>query len=103
MMFRKLYWVTEALDRSGSSYVLGVFTSIPNLIRHGLAGRIDLDRFRLTLTKLDSEDGPVASWYGASFAELDRDLAQFSAQDEFSEDNRKALVAAIESKHQAVA
>ncbi len=103
MMFRKLYWVTEEVDRAGSSHVLGVFTSIPNLVRHGLAHGVDLDHLRLTLTKLDCDDGPIASWFGASFGRLDQDLAQFVAQDDFTADQCKSLVQAIEMKRHAVA
>lgn len=98
MMFRKLYWVTERVDRTGEGRVLGVFTSIPNLIRHGLESETDLRHLRLTLTKLDSSDGAIASWFGPTFACMERDLAQFVATDEFSSEQCKALVEAIEVK-----
>lgn len=78
--------------------MLGVFTSIPNLIRHGLESEVDLRHLRLTLTKLDSSDGAVASWFGPTFACLERDLTQFVETDEFSGEQCKALVAAIDSK-----
>jgi hypothetical protein len=103
MMFRKLYWVTERVDRTGEGRVLGVFTSIPNLIRHGLECEIDLRHLRLTLTKLDCGDGPIASWFGPTFACLERDLAQFVATDDFSSDQCMALVDLIEAKRNPTA
>ncbi|HWD41087.1 MAG TPA: hypothetical protein VG944_19725 [Fimbriimonas sp.] len=95
-MFRKLYWVTEEVSPLGSSHVLGVFTSIPNLLKGGMPVDPDLSRFRLTLTKLDCEQGPLASWTGSMFHRLGADLVQFVATEEISEEQRLALAQAIE-------
>lgn len=102
MMFRKLYWVTEEVDPAGSSRILGVFTSIPNLLRHGLTPKVDIDRLRLTLTKLDCDDGPLASWSGKGFNRLEQDLDQFVSQDEFSAEQAKTLVQTIDLRRHAV-
>src|SRR5579871_3078489 len=91
MMFRKLYWVTECVDASGNSHLLGVFTSIPNLLRQGLGDCVNLANLRLTLTRLDCCDGPIASWDARSFDRLDSDLAQFVSTDEFSQEHCQAL------------
>jgi hypothetical protein len=96
MMFRKLYWVTEQVPGNSTSQVLGVYTSIPNLIRHGLSSDLDLDRIRLSLTKLDCDDGVVANWQGRSFGRLRDDLRSFIESEDFTEDQVKALVDKIE-------
>ena len=91
MMFRKLYWVTETVDPAGDSRVLGVFTSIPNLVKSGLSGCVDLDHLRLTLTKLDCCEGPVATWSAQTFHRLESDLAHFVATEEFTAEQCQSL------------
>lgn len=95
MMFRKLYWVTEALDANGNSHVEGVYTSIPDLIRHGLRNLDQHYGLRLTLSKLDSQCGPLGSWESPSFEGLDVCLQEFVATEEFSQDHCKALLDAL--------
>jgi hypothetical protein len=101
-MFRKLYWVTELVHSNGSSQVLGVFTSIPDLIRHGLVldGR---GRLRLTLTKLDSEDGPLGVWLEPRFEGIESRLQDFVKTDEFTPTHCSALVSALKRSERAVA
>ncbi len=48
MMFRRLYWVVEEVDTSGRSQVTGVYTSIQDLIKHGLSGVDAGNEIRLT-------------------------------------------------------
>ncbi len=98
-MFRKLYWVTEQVQSDGISRVTGIFTSIPNLVREGLACN-EVANLRLTLMKLDSENGSLGSWSGPSFDGLDSRLADFIKTDEFSVDHCETLVTAL-SKQQA--
>jgi hypothetical protein len=91
-MFRKLYWVLEQIDAQGRSRVNGVYTSIPDLIHHGLAPLSPLARIRLTLTKLDSENGPLGTWESPSYAGLREGLAEFIRTDEFSADQCEQLL-----------
>ena len=102
MMFRKLYWVTEELRSDGSSAVTGVYTSIPNLIRHGLGKVHDAACLRLSLTKLDSDDGPIAAWAGDMFGRLSADLVQFVATEDITEDQRNSLVETVDSLRSAL-
>jgi len=94
-MFRRLYWVTEQVQANGASKILGVYTSIPDLIRHGLTGEGD-GRLRLTLTKLDSEDGPIGTWLEPGFDNLEAKLQDFVKTEEFSAEHCKSLVRALE-------
>jgi hypothetical protein len=100
-MFRKLYWVTEQVQPDGKSHVTGVFTSIPNLVKEGFACN-ELGRLRLTLTKLDSEDGALGRWTAPNFSGLEERLSEFVATDEFTRDHCESLVAALEN-HKASA
>jgi hypothetical protein len=93
-LFRKLYWVTEHLDENGQSRLAGVYTSIPDLIRHGLKHPAHT-RIRLSLTKLDSEGMPIGTWESPEFAGLEAALAPFIKTDEFTPDQCSALLTAI--------
>lgn len=101
MMFRKLYWVTEGVDAEGSSHILGVYTSIPTLIRNGFVADIDLSRTRLSLTRLDCEDGILASWIGDRYKRLGNDLQQFVDSDDFTADQAEALCHAVTASDRA--
>jgi hypothetical protein len=94
MMFRKLYWVTEQVEPSGTSQVTGVYTSIPDLIRAGLrwTDQNPGGEFRLTLTKLDCATAPLGTWVSPQFEGLEESLQQFVRTDEFSQDHCKSLV-----------
>jgi hypothetical protein len=98
MMFRKLYWVTEQIEPSGLSNVTGVYTSIPDLISHGLrwTDQNGGGEFRITLTKLDCVKEPLGCWTSPEFKGLEADLQQFVVTDEFSQDQCKALVEELE-------
>ena len=95
-MFRKLYWVTEQLMPDGRSRVTGVFTSIPNLVREGLAINA-IATLRITLTKLDCESGVLGRWVGPDFNGLEDKLSEFIATEEFSPDQCESLVSALGS------
>jgi hypothetical protein len=97
-MFRKLYWVTEHVYSNGESKVLGVYTSIPDLIRHGLQPAPRGGHLRLTLTKLDSGNEPLGCWVQPNFTGLADKLEEFIKTDEFSKDHCSALCQALESK-----
>jgi hypothetical protein len=92
MMFRKLYWVTELVDPIGNSRVSGVYTSIPELIRHGLSSKNGDCRVRLTLAKLDSEKEPFGVWCEPDFSGLADRLTEFIETDEFSSEHCHMLV-----------
>ena len=93
MMFRKLYWVTESLDSKGRSKVTGVYTSIPDLLRYGIAHQEKA--FRLTLTKLDSDHDPLGSWSSPEFDGLADALKEFVRTEEFSEEHCNDLICAV--------
>lgn len=99
-MFRRIYWVTEYVHEDGRSDVHGVYTSIPNLIRQGL-DRPEGMRLRLTLTKLDCEQGPFGSWLEPNFEGLQERLDEFVRTEEFSKDHCQALLDALHPKAQA--
>lgn len=101
-MFRKLYWVTESISANGESRVLGVYTSIPDLIRHGLHGSGE-GKLRLTLTKLDSSQAPLATWTEPNFAGIEEHLAEFVKTDEFSKDHCSALCEALRESRKVAA
>jgi hypothetical protein len=100
-MFRKLYWVTEQVQADGTSQVTGVFTSIPNLVKEGFACN-ELGSLRLTLTKLDCEDGALGRWTAPNFAGLDERLGEFVKTEEFSAEQCESLVAALANHKAAV-
>ena len=100
-MFRKLYWVTEQVKPDGISHVTGVFTSIPNLVKEGLACN-ERSCMRLTLTKLDCEGGALGTWLGPDFNGLKDRLGEFVQTEEFSTDQCEALVEALVKHRTAV-
>ncbi|MFY9233540.1 MAG: hypothetical protein WAO58_03680 [Fimbriimonadaceae bacterium] len=96
MMFRRLYWVTEELAGAGSSSVTGVYTSIPDLIRHGIRWTGEPKKgFRLTLVKLDCGKEPLGTFVGPRFEGLEERLSDFIRTDEFSHDECRALTDAL--------
>ena len=101
-MFRKLYWVTEIIQKNGQSSVLGVYTSIPDLIRHGLPQAHE-GTLRLTLTKLDSSNSPMGTWTEPHFEGIEEKLDEFVRTDEFSKDQCSALCQALKQSVHAQA
>lgn len=99
-MFRRLYWVSEQVAPNQTSAVLGVYTSIPDLIRYGLRFP-DRGHLRLTLTKLDSDREPMARWISPEFEGLEEGLAPYIATEEFSVEQVKALLTEIKQKSEA--
>lgn len=103
MMFRKLYWVTEQVDRAGTSRVSGVYTSIPELIRNGLSEQDRDSRLRLNLCKLDSESGQFGIWCEPDFDEVRAGIEPFVATDEISPDHCEMLVQALGRRRRVAA
>jgi hypothetical protein len=101
-LFRKLYWVTEQVSEDGSSRVGGVYTSIPDLVRHGIKFVSDA-KLRLTLTKLDSEGAPLGCWQSPEFDAIEDALRTYVQTEEFTADQCAALVQALHpaTSHQA--
>jgi len=93
-MFRRVYWVVEHIYADGRSQVHGVYTSIPNLIRHGLKVP-DGVAMRLTLTKLDGDDEPFGIWMEPQFEEMIRQLDKFVKTEEFSAEQCHSLAEAL--------
>ena len=90
-MFRRLYWVSEQVFHDGTSSVNGVYTSIPDLVRHGLQFP-DSGQLRLTLTKLDSTEKPLGCWLSPDFNGLESAMAPYLKTEEFTVDQVKLLV-----------
>ncbi len=91
-MFRRLYWVVEEVEQTGQSQVIGVYTSIQDLIARGL-GCIDAGNdIRLTLTKLDSTKPPLGCWASPRFGDLEKDLQEYVKTDEFTQEACLSLV-----------
>lgn len=90
-MFRRLYWVVEEVDKANASQVTGVYTSIQDLIKHGLGCVDSGNEIRLTLTKLDSSKPPLGCWSSPRFENLEEDLKAYVQTDEFTEEQCKAL------------
>jgi hypothetical protein len=91
MMFRKLYWVTEGVNADHDSMVLGVFTSIPDLIKHGLPTAENYPTYRISLVKLDAVQPPLGTWQSPDFSGLRDALQAYVVTDEFSADQCENL------------
>lgn len=96
-MFRRVYWVTESLHSDGSSEICGVYTSIPNLVRHGMR-RAPGSRLRLTLSALDSDHAPFGSWVEPHFDGLNECLESFVRTEEFSREQCAQLLYALDGQ-----
>ena len=95
MKFRKLYWVSEQIDEQGRSEVIGVYTSIPDLVEVGLRRVDGLPKragYRLSLVKLDSKKKPLGLWESPDFEGLADDLEEFIKTKEFSRPDCENLV-----------
>jgi hypothetical protein len=91
MMFRRLYWVVEEVEKSGRSQVIGVYTSIQDLINRGLGCVDSGNEIRLTLTKLDSTKPPLGCWASPRFENIEKDLEEYVQTDEFTVEQCLAL------------
>jgi hypothetical protein len=96
MMFRRLYWVTEEINDAGVSRVTGVYTSIPDLIRHGLRWTHGPQaQFRLSLVKLDCEQDPLGTFESPRYEGLTERLEDFVKTQEFTQDECQTLADAL--------
>jgi hypothetical protein len=86
--------VTERVEEDGTSRVVGVFTSIPDLIRKGIE-RQSARNLRLSLVKLDSDKDLLGSWTNEEFNQIESDLEPFVRTEEFSIEHCKALAQAL--------
>ncbi len=95
MKFRRIYWVTEHVELDGGSRVIGVYTSIPDLIDKGMRWAPDQERFRVSLVKLDHEGDPFGCWTSPDFAGMESDLLDFVKTGEFSGPETEGLAMAL--------
>ncbi len=105
MKFRKLYWVTEQVGKDGASEVAGVYTSIPDLIDRGIQWKEAIDQrdgFRLTLVALDSKKKPLGTWSLPEFGNIEADLGEYVANQEFSTSEVESLLDALKGFHAKV-
>jgi hypothetical protein len=94
-MFRRLYWVSEIVEANGQSKVIGVYTSIPDLLDAGLGQREGSQQLRLGLYKLDSDKGPFGIWTSPNFDGMETTLQSFVSTDEISSEHVAMLVSAV--------
>lgn len=95
-MFRRLYWVTEEIAEDGASRVTGVYTSVPDLIRHGLRWTGSPKKtFRLSLVKLDCNNDPLGCFESPRYEGLEERLQDFVKTNEFSVEECQSLADAL--------
>lgn len=99
-MFRRLYWVSEQVNQDGTSSVIGVYTSIPDLVRYGLRFPQN-GNLRLTLTKLDSSNEPLGCWLSPDFNGLESAMVPYIQTEEFSVDHVKHLIQSLSGSNVA--
>ena len=97
MMFRRLYWVAEQVDKNGQSKVTGVYTSIQDLIHKGLHWCDEASgAYRLSLVKPDSFNKPIGVFESPSFKGLHEAMIELVEGSEYSSDEVILLEAALE-------
>jgi hypothetical protein len=94
MYFRRLYWVTEKLSKDGKSEVVGVYTSIPDLIDEGLVWfeNHKHHHLRISLVKLDSSKAPLGCWHSPLFKGMHEDLGEYVITHDFTDEECRELV-----------
>ena len=97
MKFRRIYWVTEHIGEDSTSRVVGVYTSIPDLIDKGMRWTPGADGsgYRVSLVKLDHEGDPFGCWSSPDFANMEADLMEYVKTGEFSGPETEALALAL--------
>ena len=98
MMFRRLYWVAEQVDKDGRSKVTGVYTSIQDLIQKGLhwCDGNEASDFRLTLVKPDSFNCPLGVWNRKDLGDLQNSLQEFVGTNEYTQEECMMLQNALD-------
>lgn len=94
MKFRNLHWATEQVSATGST-LTGVFTSIPDLVHHGLRWIEAVPHrqgFRVSLVQLDSPNLPLGSWMSPDFEGMTEQLRDYVASDGFNPQETEELV-----------
>lgn len=96
-MFRRLYWIAEQVGNDGRSRTTGVYTSIQDLVHHGLGWCEDIDgcNLRLTLVKPDVFNKPLGTWMSPAFDGLESDIRGFVASQEYSEEEVNLLITSL--------
>lgn len=92
--FRRVYWVTEQVDSEGFSTVAGVFTSVNDLMDHGLKGLEGCDKvagFRITLVELD-QVGPLGTWASPDYKGFEEELQKYIATSEVAPHEAEAII-----------
>jgi hypothetical protein len=96
MRFRRIYWVTEQMEAGGKSRVVGIYTSIPDLIETGLPALPDKAAgFRVSLCELDSNQPPVTSFESPDFSGVSEALEPIVKGGEFTVEEARALSHAL--------
>lgn len=94
MKFRNLHWATEQVSASGST-LTGVFTSIPDLVHHGLRWLDEVphrEGFRVSLVQLDSPKLPLGTWSSPNFEGMSDELRGYVASDGFNPQETEELI-----------
>jgi len=96
MRFRRIYWVTEQFEDGGKSHVVGVYTSIPDLIETGLSSIPNKPAgYRVSLYELDSKAAPVVSFNSTDFSGVREAIDPLVKGGEFSHEEANSLVEAL--------
>lgn len=97
MIFRRLYWIAEQVDEAGKSRVTGVYTSIQDLVNHGLhwCEGEESCNLRLTIVKPDTFNKPLGSWTSPTFEGLAEDIKQFVSTQEYTDEETAMLQKAL--------
>lgn len=99
MRFRRIYWVTEQLDKEGRSEVTGVYTSIPDLVETGIKMKDfckKKDGFRITLWALDTDNPPLLEICSPNFHDVEEKLTPFIQTGEITSEEAVRLAEALQ-------
>ena len=103
-MFRRLYWIVEQVNATGTSQVTGIYTSIQDLLNTGLQWAEGMDhRIRLSLWKPDCFGTPLGVWNPDSLGNLSDDLQAYIATNEYTPSEVMDLVSHIDQFLKAAA
>lgn len=96
MRFRRIYWTLEQFNGDGSDDVVGIYTSIHDLVECGLPMTRDAaNGYRFTLCELDCACLPIASFRSPDFDGIDDLLNPLIQNGEISKEEFAELRAAV--------
>jgi len=87
------------MQADGRSTILGVFTSIPDLIEEGIGylKEHSLTQFRISLTTLDHAGQAKGSWTDQTVSDLVSDARKVASPSEISDDELNSLYRSLQA------